>query len=126
MKSVEVSPNPDSIAEVKLNTNTINREYGRNGGAILNATTKSGTNQFHGDVFEFFRDTGLNTRNFFSRTTTVFHRNQFGGTIGGPFVKDKLFRFFSHQGTRARHTQPGARGTHPRFTSTEPSAHFIH
>jgi hypothetical protein len=122
LNSLLIVPNPDSIAEVNLITNTINPEYGRNGGAILNATTKSGTNEFHGDGFEFFRDTGLNTRNFFSRSTTVFHRNQFGGTIGGPFVKDKLFGFFSYQGTRAR--QPQAGGTTTVFTSAERSANF--
>ena len=124
LNSLQIIPNPDAIAEVNLITNTINPEYGRNGGAILNATTKSGTNQFHGDVFEFFRDTGLNTRNFFSRNTTVFHRNQFGGTIGGPFVKDKLFGFFSYQGTRARQPQPGAGGTTTVFTSAERSGNF--
>src|SRR6266851_4222604 len=58
LNQLQIIPNPDAIAEVNLITNTINPEYGRNGGAILNATTKSGTNQFHGDVFEFFRDTG--------------------------------------------------------------------
>jgi hypothetical protein len=124
LNSLQIIPNPDAIAEVNLITNTINPEYGRNGGAILNATTKSGTNQFHGDVFEFFRDTGLNTRNFFSSSTTVFHRNQFGGTIGGPFVKDKLFGFFSYQGTRARQPQPGAGGTTTVFTPAERSGNF--
>src|SRR5258706_3204701 len=125
LNQLQIIPNPDAIAEVNLITNTINPEYGRNGGAILNATTKSGTNQFHGDVFEFFRDTGLNTKNFFSRSTTVFHRNQFGGTVGGPFVKDKLFGFFSYQGTRARQPQPGAgAGTTTVFTAAERSGNF--
>ena len=95
-----IIPNPDAIAEVQVISNTINPEYGRNGGAILNATTKSGTNQFHGDGFEFYRDTSLNTRNFFLPDATVFHQNQFGGTIGGPIRKDKAFFFFSYQGTR--------------------------
>jgi hypothetical protein len=122
LNSLQIIPNPDSIAEVNLITNTINPEYGRNGGAILNATTKSGTNDFHGDVFEFFRDTGLNTKNFFSSSTTVFHRNQFGATIGGPFVKDKLFGFFSYQGTRAR--QPQAGGTTTVFTQAERTGNF--
>jgi hypothetical protein len=64
------------------------------GGAIMNATTKSGTNSFHGNAFEFYRDTSLNTRNFFSQKPTVFHQNQFGGTFGGPIKKDKAFFFF--------------------------------
>jgi hypothetical protein len=97
-----IVPSPDAIAEVSMITNTINPEYGRNGGAILNATTKSGSNQFHGDGFEFYRDTALNTRNFFSPTATVYHQNQFGGTVGGPIKKDKAFFFFSYQGTRYR------------------------
>jgi hypothetical protein len=99
-------PNPDSIEEVKMVTNTINPEYGRNSGAILNAVTKSGTNSFHGTGFEFFRDTSLNTHDFFHKTATIFHQNQFGGTFGGPIWKNKSFAFFAYQGTRAR--QPGA------------------
>jgi len=124
LNSPQIIPSPDAIAEVNLVTNTINPEYGRNGGAILNATTKSGTNHFHGDGFEFFRDNAFNSRNFFGRSTTVFHRNQFGGTIGGPFVKDKLFGFFSYQGTRARQPQPGASGTTTVFTPAERSGNF--
>jgi hypothetical protein len=99
-------PNPDTIEEVKMITNTINPEYGRNSGAILNAVTKSGTNQFHGSGFEFYRDTFLNTHNFFSKKKQVFHQNQYGGTIGGPVWKNKSFFFFGLQNTRAR--QPGA------------------
>lgn len=93
---------PDAIGEVKMITNTLNPEYGRNSGAILSAVTKSGTNRFHGDAFEFYRDTGLNARNFFQPTSLVYHQNEFGGTIGGPIKKDKAFFFFSYQGTRNR------------------------
>lgn len=99
------SPNPDAMAEFQLVTSTINPEYGRNSGAILNATIKSGTNEFHGDVFEFYRDTALNARNFFELKPAVFHQNQFGGTIGGPIWRDHTFFFFSYQGTRIRQTQ---------------------
>src|SRR6266571_2429531 len=108
-----VIPSPDAIAEFDLVTNTINPEYGRNSGAILNAVTKSGTNNFHGDGFEFFRDTGLNTRNFFSPTPTVFHQHQYGGTVGGPAWRDHTFFFFSYQGTRNRIPQaiPGGAPT---------------
>ncbi len=99
-------PNPDTIEEVKMVTNTINPEYGRNSGAIMNAITKSGTNQFHGSGFEFYRDTFLNTHNFFTKKRQVFHQNQYGGTVGGPVWKNKSFFFFGLQNTRAR--QPGA------------------
>ena len=104
-------PNPDAISEVKMITNTINPEYGRNSGAIMNAVTKSGTNQFHGTLFEFFRDTSLNTANFFQttfnpvtgvmkKTPSKFHQHQYGGTVGGPIWKNKTFFFFSLQNTR--------------------------
>lgn len=95
-------PNPDTIEEVKMVTNTINPEFGRNSGAILNAITKSGTNSFHGTAFEFYRDTFLNTHNFFQKTPQVFHQNLFGGTVGGPVWKNKLFFFYGLQLIRAR------------------------
>jgi hypothetical protein len=95
-----VIPSPDAIGEVRMVTNTINPEYGRNSGAIMNAVTKSGSNSFHGSGFEFYRDTGLNTRNFFQPTSVIFHQHQFGGTVGGPIWKDHTFFFFSYQGTR--------------------------
>ena len=99
-----VIPSPDAIGEFNLVTSTINPEYGRNSGAIVNAAIKSGTNQFHGDVFEFYRDTFLDAKSWFEPTAAPFHQNQFGGTIGGPIVKDHAFIFFSYQGLRA--TQP--------------------
>ncbi len=95
-------PNPDSIEEVKMVTNTINPEFGRNSGAIMNAITKSGTNQFHGTGFWFYRDTFLNTHSFFSQTVPVFHQNLFGGTVGGPVWKSKVFFFYGLQVNRAR------------------------
>lgn len=105
LNSPLVQPNPDAIAEVQMITNTINPEYGRNSGAIMNATTKSGTNKFHGSAFEFYRDTFLNTRNFFQSSVPQIHQNQLGGTIGGPIWKNKLFFFYSLQITRARTPQ---------------------
>jgi hypothetical protein len=108
LNSIAVQPSPDAIAEVSVVTNTINPEYGRNGGAVLNAETKSGSNQIHGTGFEFYRDTSLNTRNFFSPSSTIFHQNQFGGVIGGPIKKNKAFFFFAYQGTRNR--QPDVNG----------------
>ena len=97
-----IVPSPDAIGEFNLIDSTINPEYGRNSGGILNAVIKSGTNQFHGDAFEFYRDTFLNARNFFQRTAPVFHQNQYGGTLGGPIIRDKTFFFISYQGTRNR------------------------
>ncbi|HLY61962.1 MAG TPA: carboxypeptidase regulatory-like domain-containing protein [Terriglobia bacterium] len=119
-----IIPSPDAIAEVRVITNTINPEYGRNGGAVLNAETKSGTNKFHGDGFEFFRDTSLNTRNYFRNDATVFHQNQYGGTVGGPIKKDKTFFFFSYQGTRNRRPQPGQPGTSTVFTQDQRNGIF--
>ena len=79
-----IIPSPDAIGEFNLVTSSINPEYGRNSGGVLNAIIKSGTNQIHGDAFEFYRDTFLDGRNFFQNTRAVFHQNQFGGTRGRP------------------------------------------
>jgi len=102
LNEVQINVSPDAIAEFKMVTNTINPEYGRNSGAIINATIKSGTNQFHGDAFDFYRDTTLNAKPFFQPTAQVFHQNLFGGTVGGPIWKDHTFFFFSYQGDRFR------------------------
>jgi len=102
-----IVPSPDAIAEFRLVTGSINPEYGRNSGAILNAVIKSGSNAFHGSGFEFYRDPFLNTKGFFSKKPAVFHQNQFGGTIGGPVIKNHTFFFFSYQGIRNRQPQGG-------------------
>jgi hypothetical protein len=112
-----IIPSPDAIAEFDLVTNTMNPEYGRNSGAILNAVIKSGTNSFHGDAFEFYRDTFLNTKDFFTGKAAVFHQHQFGGTLGGPIWKNHTFFFFSYQGTRAR--QPQASSDQTVFTQAQ-------
>jgi hypothetical protein len=101
-----VIPSPDAIGEFNLVTSTINPEYGRNSGAIVNAAIKNGTNSFHGDVFEFYRDTFLDAIPWFETTRSLFHQNQYGGTIGGPIVKDHAFFFFSYQGRHATTPQP--------------------
>lgn len=103
-----VIPSPDAIGEFDLVTSTINPEYGRNSGSIVNAAIKNGTNQFHGDVFEFYRDTFLDAIPWFESTRALFHQNQFGGTVGGPIVKDHAFFFFSYQGNRNITPQPNA------------------
>ena len=103
-------PNPDAIQEFKVQTSTYDASYGRTPGANVNVVTKSGSNAFHGSAFEFFRNAQLNANGFFynrdnpaSKTTKqVLNQNQFGGTIGGPVKKDKLFFFGSYQGTRQR------------------------
>lgn len=96
-------PNPDSIQEFKIQTSTYDAGYGRNPGANVNVVTKSGTNAFHGDAFEFFRNTALNANDFFANATgqqkLTLNQNQFGGTFGGPIKKDKLFFFLAYQET---------------------------
>ncbi len=81
-----VIPNLDSIAEFRILTNNFDAEYGNYMGGLVNVVTKSGTNAFHGDAFEFLRFPNLDARNYFSPTRGALHRNQFGGTIGGPIV----------------------------------------
>ena len=97
LNSPLAAPNPDTIAEVKMVTNTLNPEFGRNSGAVVNAVTKSGTNNIHGTAFEFYRDSFLQTKNFFQLTAPPIHQNQFGGTIGGPILKNKVFAFYGLQ-----------------------------
>jgi hypothetical protein len=95
-------PFPDALQEFKVDTSTQNAAAGVHSGGQVNAVTKSGTNGFHGDAFEFFRNGDLNARNFFSSTQDTLKRNQFGGTIGGPIKKNKIFFFFGYQGTELR------------------------
>jgi len=92
----------DAIDEMAILNNT-EAEYGRNSGSIVNIVTKSGTNQFHGTVFEFFRNNALDARNYFNARPAPqngFHNNQFGGSLGGPIVKDKTFFFLAYEGQR--------------------------
>src|SRR5215472_13828272 len=110
LNTPQILPSPDAIQEFNLISSTINPEYGRNSGGVVNALIKNGTNSWHGGVFDFYRDTFLNTRNFFTvgPNQPVFHQNQFGGTFGGPIRKDKTFFFLSYQGTYNR--SPGVAG----------------
>jgi carboxypeptidase family protein len=96
-----IVPNLDSIAEFRILTSNFDAEYGEFSGGQINVVTKSGTNAFHGDLFEFLRNTNLDARNFFSPTRGVFDQNQFGGTVGGPIRKNKIFFFADYQGTRS-------------------------
>lgn len=95
-----IQPSPDAIEEFRIITNTFDAEFGRNSGAVVNVVTKSGTNQFHGDTYEFFRNKVLNARNFFDTEKADFKQNQFGATLGGPIKKDKAFIFGSYEGRR--------------------------
>ena len=95
--------NVDAIEEFKVQTNSYSAEFGRSGGAVINAVIKSGTNQFHGSLFEFIRNSALDARDYFedpSAKKASFKQNQFGGTFGGPVLRDKLFFFGDYQGTR--------------------------
>jgi len=93
-------PNLDSIAEFRIITNNFNAEYGNYSGGQINVVTKSGTNKFSGNLFEFLRNTDLDAKNYFSSDRGVFIQNQFGGTVGGPIKRDKVFFFADYQGTR--------------------------
>jgi hypothetical protein len=100
-----VQPSPDSIAEFRVLTNTFDAEYGRNSGSVVNVVTKSGTNDFHGNLYEFFRNKVLNASSYcFSAPCekSKFNQNQFGGTFGGPIKKDRTFFFASYEGRRIR------------------------
>lgn len=101
-------PNPDALQEFSILQNTYSAVNGRNAGAVINMVTKSGSNQFHGVLYEFLRNNELNTRNFFARTVDPLKRNQFGGTLGGPVIlpkyngKDRTFFFFGYEGVQQR------------------------
>ena len=104
-----VLPPRNAIGEFKVQTNNYSSEFGRAGGAVLNATIKSGTNQIHGTAWEFLGNNSLDARDFFSPTTGELRYNQFGASVGGPIViphvingKNKLFFFGDYQGTRQR------------------------
>jgi hypothetical protein len=122
-----IAVNPDALQEENIVTSTMNPEFSRNSGAVINEVIKSGTNQIHGSGFEFYRDTFLNNGNYFSPpgTRPVFHQNLYGGTLGGPIVKNKLFAFLAYQGYRNRTAQttnqPTMTGTK---STTSPTGQF--
>ncbi|MEZ5394485.1 MAG: carboxypeptidase regulatory-like domain-containing protein [Bryobacterales bacterium] len=97
-----VTPNPDALEEFSVLTNNFSAEYGRNSGAVVNAVTKSGTNQFHGSLWEFLRNDALDARSYFGISKSKLRRNQFGATTGGPIVRNKAFFFGSYEGVRQR------------------------
>ncbi len=95
-------PFPDALQEFKVETSALPAQYGYHAAAAVNAVTKSGSNEFHGDAFEFLRNGDLNARNFFAASRDTLKRNQYGGTFGGPIKKNKLFFFAGYQGTIQR------------------------
>ena len=97
-----VQPSPDAVEEFRVISNTFDAEYGRNSGSVVNVVTKSGTNNFHGNVYEYFRNTVLNAQGYFNTVKPQSNQNQFGATFGGPIKKDKTFFFASYEGRRVR------------------------
>ncbi len=113
-----IKPPVDAIQEFKVATNDYSADTGRSAGAVLNATIKSGTNQFHGAAWEFFRNDALDAANYFENANGLakgrFQQNQFGATLGGPIIHNKTFFFVDYEGTRANQAIP--------YTSTVPTA----
>ncbi|MGA8540718.1 MAG: carboxypeptidase regulatory-like domain-containing protein [Terriglobales bacterium] len=99
-------PFPDAVQEFSVETSATSARLGGLPGGTVNAVTKSGSNAFHGDAFEFLRNGAVNARNYFSTASDTLKRNQFGGTLGGPVLQKKLFFFGGYQGTRNRSTPP--------------------
>jgi hypothetical protein len=95
-----VIPNPDALQEFRVLTNNFDAEYGRYPGGVVNVITRSGTNQFHGLAYEYLRNADLNLKNYFATRVTPLVQNQFGGTFGGPIIRDKAFIFGSYEGLR--------------------------
>jgi hypothetical protein len=105
LNSVAVKPAVDAIREFEVLTNSYDAAFGRNPGGQINVVTKSGSNSFHGSAYEFFRNGALDARNFFAprnEPAPEYNRNQFGGSFGGPIIKDKTFFFADYEGTRIR------------------------
>jgi Carboxypeptidase regulatory-like domain len=100
MNDLEVIPSLDAIGEFTLVDSTSDPQYARNSGAQMNAVIKSGTNAFHGDGYDFYRETSLDARNFFESSVAPYHENDFGATLGGPIWKNHTFFFFSYEGIR--------------------------
>jgi len=126
VNSPTVEPTPDSIEEFRVITNAFDAEYGRNSGSVVNVITKSGTNNFHGNIYEYFRNTVLDARNYFDITRPQWNQNQYGGTFGGPVKKDRSFFFVSYEGRRVREGLTGQAVAVPTGTPslTSPSGEF--
>src|SRR5262249_49428079 len=112
------TPFPDALQEFKVETSSLPARYGHHAASAVNLVTRSGTNTFHGNAFEFLRNYHFNARNFFAPTRDSLQRNQFGGTLGGPIVKYRLFFFDGYQG-RVEKSNP------PTSTSCAPTAAML-
>jgi hypothetical protein len=102
---ITFQPSINTVQEFKVDNQTLSAEYGRSSGAVVNIATRSGSNEFHGEAFEFYRNQSLDARNFFnaeSQPQSPFERNQFGANLGGPIIKNKTFFFVSYEGLRQR------------------------
>src|SRR5205085_4653701 len=102
---ITFQPSINTVSEFKVDNSTYSAEYGRNSGAIVNIATRSGSNAYHGELFEFLRNNAYDARNFFNTKAAIqspFKRNQFGANFGGPIIKDKTFFFLSYEGLRQR------------------------
>jgi hypothetical protein len=102
---ITFQPSINTVSEFKVDNSTLSAEYGRSSGAVVNIATRTGTNSFHGEAFEFFRDESMDARNFFNRESqpqSTFRRHQFGVNVGGPVVKNKTFFFVTYEGLRQR------------------------
>jgi len=118
-------PMPDALQEFSVQTSTYSAQYGQNAGAVVNVITRSGSNQFHGNAFEFLRNRAFNARNWAAPTKDPLKRNQFGGTFGGPIKRDRTFFFVGYQRTFLRTIAAGVTATVPsaalRATATDPA-----
>lgn len=123
---VVYNPNPDSVAEFRILTSNYTAEYGRNGAGVISVVTKSGTNSIHGSAFEFVRNTAFDANAYFNVQQGIprnnLKRNQFGGTLGGPILKNRFFFFVSYQGQRQ--TQTEVEGQITAFTPSEINGDF--
>jgi hypothetical protein len=117
-----IIPNLDSIEEFRVLTTNFDPEYGNYNGGIITVVSKSGTGQFHGSAFEFFRNTNLDAKGYFDQTRAAFNQNQFGGAIGGPIKRDKIFFFTDYQGTQT--TQGVSTGNISVPTTAQRSGNF--
>ncbi len=106
-------PAPDALQEFSVQTSNYSAEFGQNAGGVVNVVTKSGTNSFHGDAYGFLRNAVFNARNFFASQRDPLKRGQFGGSAGGPIIKDKTFFFAEYQGTTVRSKQGGQSASVP-------------
>ncbi len=125
---VVYNPNPDTIAEFRILESNYSAEYGRNAGGVISVVTKSGTNSFHGSGFDFLRNNDLNANSFFNKIDGLprndLKRNQYGGTLGGPIKKDKLFFFVGYQGQKLSSEQDS--GDFQVFTPAQIQGDFSH